>query len=318
MKFDEPSSDELKAAHCWKTVDQVPRDPEMTAFKRTARLHQSRWREEHGYPTGTEPIRPSEGKPSQLLGSRLPYDFARESGANLLTQGAVDAVRARLSNPEPHQTLREDRLWADLLSSMPMCFNLFGDLRGDHDLATDVLKAWMPDTPGTVSDVRFEWSPGRRDETYLGNRTAFDVAFILDLPNGEHGVVGVETKYHEHARVEAPPHAEDRMPRYRAVTEAAACFVDGWEEAIVGHDLQQIWLDHLLALAMLHHEADEWSWARFVLVSPERNVSFASLADSYKQILKVPTTFSSTTVEQVLASGLPEPSRVALTERYLW
>ena len=57
--------------------------------------------------------------------------------------------------------------------------------------------------------VRFEWSLGRLDPDHLGNRSAFDVAFELTDPAGGHGVVGVETKYHEHAAVEAAPNPND-------------------------------------------------------------------------------------------------------------
>ena len=56
---------------------------------------------------------------------------------------------------------------------MPMCFNLLGDLHADLALADHAAHRWWPDLPGTVSEVRFEWSPGRADPAFLNNRTAF-------------------------------------------------------------------------------------------------------------------------------------------------
>ena len=98
------------------------------------------------------------------------------------------------------------------------------------------------------------------------------------------GVVGLETKYHEHAPVEDRPRP-DRLHRYREVTERSGLFEPGWEELLVGTDLQQLWLDHLLALSMAQHPSGDWSWARFVLVHPAGNLSFAAAADRYLRVL---------------------------------
>ena len=58
---------------------------------------------------------------------------------------------------------------------MPMCFNLFGDLAGpDPELANAAVRRWWPDAPSVVTEIKFEYSPGRLDPTYLGNRSAFD------------------------------------------------------------------------------------------------------------------------------------------------
>src|SRR5262245_54186772 len=76
-----PSRAELEAAHCWEADDRVAGRPEMTAFRRVLRLHQSRWRESEGHPTGSQPIVPRAGQRSRLVGSRIPFDYARKSGA---------------------------------------------------------------------------------------------------------------------------------------------------------------------------------------------------------------------------------------------
>src|SRR5438128_946804 len=169
----------------------------MTAFRQRLRLQQSRWRESKSQPIGSQPIVPRDGSPSRLVGSRLPLDYARNNRANFLTAGALDAARVRTSIIEPHQSFDHQRLWADLLWSPAMCFNLFGELGADLRLADRALPAWWPDAPGTVCDVRFVHSPGRLDRAYLGNLIAFDVAFVLDLGDGTRGILGLDTKYHE-------------------------------------------------------------------------------------------------------------------------
>ncbi len=106
------SKNELEAAHCWEADDRVPRRPEMTDFRRNLRYHQSQWREAHGHPIGSQPIAPKPNGRARLVGSRLPLAYARETGANFLTRGALDAAKARTSAKEPHQSVDVQRSWA--------------------------------------------------------------------------------------------------------------------------------------------------------------------------------------------------------------
>lgn len=186
--------EQLKQQHCWEKTDRVPGNAAMTLFRRRARLHQSLWRSERGYSMGGQLQKSGERRP---IGSRLELEDGREQGLNFLSELARQAVTARLSSPQPHEMINEERLWSDLLSSMPMCYNLFGHLWNDPGLATRVLRSWGLELPGEVEEVIFEWSPGRLDSGYINNRSAFDVAFLLRLPDGERGALGVETKYHE-------------------------------------------------------------------------------------------------------------------------
>lgn len=302
-------------------VDFVRDDPETTAFKRRARLHQSKWRERHMFEPGTSPARPTKRNPKpRLIGSRIAIDKARESGANFISDAAQCAADHRVANPEPHQTIDVDRLYGDLLSSMPMCFNLFGPLHGDLELADEAIKTWWPDAPGRVSKVRFEWSPGRSvSGEYLGNRSAFDVAFELDMGGSKSGLIGVETKYHEDCKPEAAPHEKRRLPRYVEVTRKSGVLDLGELDKILGKRLQQIWLDHLLALSMLQHPSGQWKWVKFVLVHPRLNPSYAGAADDYRSLLADDATFDVKTLESLLeADVLPEDSARTFNERYLW
>ena len=184
---------ELEALHCWEAGDRVPR-PGMTKFRRRLRLEQALWREAKGYPIGSQPIDPKPGRRSRLVGSRLPLDYAREAGANFLTPAAFTAAKARLNTLEPHQTLDHQRIWADLLWSPVLAFNLFGDLATGLEAADHAVHIWWPDTPGRVSDVRFEHSPGRLDPAYLNSLRTLDAVFVLELDDGRRGVLAVDVK----------------------------------------------------------------------------------------------------------------------------
>jgi len=316
IKAQEAAAREL---HCWFDVDRVSKDDQATAWKREARLRQARWRVAAGYPIGSHPHRGSEKVPEpKPVGSRIDLQFAVDSGANFLTPAARRAVVERLENKEPHQTLDADRLYADLLSSMPLCFNLFGDLAADAAAARRAVDAWWPDAPAGPVCVRFEHSPGRLDADFLNNRSAFDVAFEVGGGEQGRGIIGVETKYHEHAAREAEP-SEERMARYVEVTERSNVFVPGWREKILGTELQQLWLDHLLVLSMLQHPSSRWSWGRFVLVYPAENLSFAAAAQRYRSLLRDVSTFEARTIEELIVTpGAIAPSLAqAIAERYL-
>jgi hypothetical protein len=312
------SKEELEAAHCWEADDRVPRRQAMTEFRRRLRYHQSQWREAQGHPTGSQPIapKPKDGT-GRLVGSRLPLAYARETGANFLTAGALEAARGRTSIVEPHQSFDHQRLWADLLWSPTMCFNLFGDLAGDLELADRAVHAWWPDTPGTVRDVRFAHSPGRFDPAYLNSLRAFDAAFVLDLDAGTQGIVGVDTEYHERAKPETPK--PSNLRRCLEVAERSGVFAAGAIDAVKGRtDLAVMWLEHLLLLSMLQHASGTWTWGRYVVVHPAGNTDYADACARYRDLLVDRSTFSSVTVEQLLdARVLPSHTAKALRKRYI-
>lgn len=299
---------ELEAAYCWEPEDRVPGRPGMTEFRRTLRLHQAQWREAHGHPIGTQPIVPRPGKAARPVGSRLPLDYARDAGANFVTAGALSAARARTSRVEPRQSFDHQRLWADLLWSPALAFNLFGDVDADRLAAL-----WWPNAPGSVREVRFVHSPGWLDPAYLGSLRAFDAAFVLD--GG--GIVGVDVTYHERAKPEIPK--PENLNRYLQVAERSGAFAPGALENVTGRsDLAVMWLEHLLLLSMLQHESGAWSRGRYVVVHPAGNTDVADMCVRYRTLLQDDSTFSSATLEELLDAGVHSAADAAtLRERYV-
>jgi hypothetical protein len=239
---------------------------------------------------------------------------------------------------EPGQQFKEDRLRYDLLSSMPMCFNLFGELHGDQSRLTAAAEELLGCTaPGLT--LKFEHSPRRQSAEFSNDGTAFDVALYFGEPDGVQSIVGIETKYHEHAVAEPKPDTPKKdkhtgelrsilpgklkMSRYRALSEAAVAkgiFKPGWED-LLGTELQQIWRDHLLLLSMLFHPSGRWSSGRYVLVHPGANPAFAEAAEIYRtQFLDDSSTFDVVTIEDLLEKGFLHTtmSQKNFEARYLW
>jgi hypothetical protein len=213
--------------------------------------------------------------------------------------------------------LHVDRLWADLLSSMPLCFNLFGDLFGNAEYTTRVVRAWWPDAPHGAVTVRLEHSPARCDPSLLGSKNAFDVAFEIDMGGEDRAIIGVETQSTSTRRLSRAPGTKARR-RYVAVAERSVAFVDVWRELVIGAELQQIWLDHLLVLAMLQHSSARCRRVgSYSSTRPPIRVSRARLAPT-KRWLRDPATFQARTIEDILATrdAVDVATVMAFRERY--
>ncbi len=114
------------------------------------------------------------GPSLRLVGSRLPLDYARETGANLITAAALDAARARTSVTEPHQSFDHQRLWADLLSP--------GEVQGKADLAVMWLEHLL--LLSMLQQTSHAWSWGRYVVVHpapLAERSTFSAMTLEEL-----------------------------------------------------------------------------------------------------------------------------------------
>ena len=248
-------------------------------FKRRARVLQSMWRESRGYPMGAHGERP--------LGSRLPMPWARETLANYLTDTIREVFRAEvLDNPEStQQVFQEPRIFTNLLSSQPLCFNLFGELQRDLDLATAAMSNLAPDRIRRVTAIAFEYSPGRHDPRYTDDGSAFDVYAEFETPQGGDGFVGIEVKYSEDLRQQPA----SQRPRYDEVAGQMGCFRSKELGDLKARPLEQIWRDHLLAGSL--RLQDGFDDGFFAFLYPRDNPRCTEAVSRYRQCLRSDDTF---------------------------
>jgi hypothetical protein len=272
-----PSKELLQAADVF-----VARD---ASWQAELRLRQARWREHLGLPAGEVGNRP--------LGSRLP---AGDVTSNFLTPAVARAVAE--AKAEPGALVSAPRIYDNMLSSQPLAFNLFGELKSDLRFASAVGRQLWPDVLDTVDEIRFEWSPGRGDPRYLANRSAFDVALVGRDVSGTPVCVGIEVKYHEDLTQD--PGSPDN-PRYTEVATGSGVFRDPAASALRELPLRQIWFDHLLALSMLRDVPDGFGQTRFVLLAPSINAAAVSVDVAYRAHLTDALTYERRTLEEVVA-----------------
>jgi hypothetical protein len=286
----------------WSTTPMIPRSTleahctyvrGENVWQQRARLHQSLWRQARGLKAGLH-----NGLP---LGSRLtPADAEPPRLLNYVSPQAQRQVQLAVDNrSKTGALLSRPRLWVDLLSSQPLCFNVFGPLAEDHALASRVLSMLWPDIR-TVKDIRFEWSPGRGDRCYTGNRSAFDVFVDYDGARGR-SFLGIEIKYHEDLTGKA---AKDEHNVYPAMAANHHIFRDGAITQLQKLPLQQIWLDHLLALQLRTNPKDDgWDAGTFVLLYPVGNTACAAAAGRYRHCLDNGETFHARTLDEVVQAA---------------
>lgn len=245
-------------------------------FRSAARLLQSMWRQDRELPIGHYRT----GGRRKKLGSRISNTAAR-AGANFMAPAITALVRRELAYREPAAMIDEARLYANLLSSMPLAFNLFGLLKLDLALASRVLGELFPDLAGAqVRAVLFEHSPGRGNPVLTGDHSAFDVLLRYEKPNGTRGFVAIEVKYSESCQEPAPA----IRPRYDDLAEVSGLFVEPRKSALKDNPYQQLYREHLLAQAMLMR--GDYDEGRFVVIAPQLNTLVASAVAGYQAELK--------------------------------
>lgn len=217
------------------------REPSDTAWQAGLRWQQAWWRAARlGLPPG--PF--SKKEPRRLVGSTLPLDAPKD--ANFLTAEAAMAAERRLKTGGGG-LVKEDRLRRSLLSSQPMCFNLFGHFQ--DEAKRDALLGWVrghDPSASSIARVEIEWAPPPAEHFRGGS--AFDAFVEYETGAGGLGFLAIECKYHEHL-----PKTDVAKVRgtYRDFTDAYGLWRAGAVDRLDRAGLRQFWLNTLLAQSLL-------------------------------------------------------------------
>lgn len=289
-------------------------EPLDTRFRAAARLLQALWREDRDLPIGTHV---GEDGKARKLGSRI-SEAAGLAGGNFLTPEIARVTRRQVAYREMGAMIDEGRLYTNLLSSMPLAFNLFAPLVQNHERSTGYLSALIPGYLGFVTKLRFEHSPGRASPHFLADHTAFDVFFdYFDVAHGKRGFVAIEVKYSESLREPVP----QMRPRYDEVSAISGLFRDPAAPALRANPLQQLWREHMLAQCMVDNNLYDEGY--FVVIAPAANHHVQAGVAEYQSHLAEPAEdkvrFVNLTLDDVVESireSAPDHA-AALHRRYL-
>ncbi len=181
----------------------------------------------------------------ELYGNMLIEEDARE-GKNFLTPQIFEFAKERF--PLSQKDNETARLYQNLLSSQPMCFNLFGPLKSSPELATVLLRL-LPGFPqdAQVTNLFFEYPP--KQARPLADQTSFDACISYERRGRVKGFIGIETKLTEPFSLKKYAFSQ----RYRQWMDRG----DLWwrpnaENRFSSFAFNQLWRNHLLTYSMLN------------------------------------------------------------------
>ena len=222
----------------WDSAALHPRnEPRRVAYYRQL---QSRYRERvlHAKPGASGRYR--------ALGSYLDADeVAANPGLNFLSEAALAHADERIAAVKAEGgTLDPVRLKRNMLSSMPLCFNLFGTMRAEP-ASIEVFQELFDPATTRIVDMICEWAPQPPSE-YLNDRTAFDAVVFYETAAGPK-FCAIETRYTEPFSV-----TEYANPRYNEVTRQSGWFTnpDRALSELKVRKSNQLWRNVLLAAAV--------------------------------------------------------------------
>ncbi|RVU44718.1 hypothetical protein EA187_09245 [Lujinxingia sediminis] len=211
----------------------------------------------------------------------LPRKAVEENpGLNFLSPEITEYARARLRYVVCHGgTLEEDRLYRNMLSSMPMCFNIFGYWRQYPISAAQLLGELLDLDIAAITAMEVEWIP--RGAHPLGDKTAFDAYVEYLTHDNEVGFLGIETKYTE-------PFSAKEYDRenYRTLTTKAHGFVEGAADVLVKRATNQLWRNLLLVKAV--QEAEGFKHGHVVVLALEGDKGAARAVAGVRGQLEAP------------------------------
>lgn len=244
----------------------------------------------------------------RLVASMLPLDV--DFAPNLMTEEAVfsatDALESLRSEKRPG-LIQQERLRRNLLSSQPMCFNLFGHLSSDPKSLLPWVRSISPNAVD-VADVRLEWAPAA---DVIGG-SAFDAFVGYRCSDGRRGFLGIEVKYAEDLAKAHPKPAPDK---YRQPTTEGP-WHEGAAERLDRPTLRQFWFNQLLTQVVKRtHNYDE---AYGVVVACAQDAKARDVVAQVATELVDPSTLRFAALEDIVATVEGHDAwKAAFTERYL-
>lgn len=277
-----------------------------TRSRATRRRLQSHYREK------VLQVPPGRDKRGIFRASMLPTEALEEQpNLNFLTPEIGEYARERAALVVASGgTLEEDRLCRNMLSSMPLCFNIFGALRQNPSAAAPLLSDLLDLDIAHLDLIEVEWIP--KGEHLLHDRTAFDAIIQYRTTDDRRGLLGVETKY-----TEPFSRKEYDRPSYRTWTTPEFGFREGAADRLKAPATNQLWRNLLLAIATAHNTANPFDQAHIlVLAMADDRGAKQALKGLRKELLDPDDHLRSLSLEDLVAAASQTPELKAWADRF--
>lgn len=252
----------------------IGRFPRESGFKNRMRFHQGWWRAfVLAEKQGLHPIRKNE-----FIGSTI--QDGENNDKNFLSKNIRRAVDETMQERKESGAgiIEKGRLFNNLLSSQPLCFNFFGELKTNTKFALQVLQRFFSGLTG-VKQVVFEYAP---DEKYTNDNSAFDVAFEVEREN-ELGLIGLECKF-----TDTFSQREYDKKEYRKIYAHSSIFNEEYKAYIMGR-YNQLFRNQLMAEAMVQHKKYDFVFTG--LFCHQEDEQATEIGDEFREMLNEDSLF---------------------------
>jgi len=248
--------------------------PKETGQKKRIRIHQGWWRMNVlNERPGLHPKNTQDNVCNTILNGE-------QTKKNFLTENSSKAVDRTLKERQDDGAgiMEQDRLFNNLLSSQPLCFNFFGELMADTDFGLKVLQTWWPDLT-ELRRVIFEFAPKRRS---TNDNSAFDIAFEVAVGD-RIGLIGLECKY-----TDTFSSTEYDKPAYREIFEESKAFSANYDN-LKASKYNQLFRNQLIAEGLMQNR--EYGFVKTGLFCHEQDNSAIKTGQELQQMLSKPNSF---------------------------
>ena len=250
------------------------------AFTRKARLLQSMYRVEIGEEEGVGPTRFSRRKYGNMING------GEISGKNFLMKETFEYAKYRVKNRKENETIDEFRLFNNLLSSMPMAFNLFYPLmlllKQEPAIVTPAIKTVFKQCPiFEVTEIGLEFIP-TPIEKYTKDKSAMDAYIKFRNDEGHEYIIAIETKYTDVLGVNEARNCKDQ----KQMLIDTGLFDAKFEKLLTEGKVKLTQIYRNLLLTERYRMVEELQDSYSVVVSPKEHPSTEEEIKSVTKFLK--------------------------------
>jgi hypothetical protein len=260
------------------------------AFTTKAALLQSMYRVNKKEPSGLTTISvpdglDTEGNPKKKK-IRRAYGHIVEGGEevnkNFYFDETFSYAQDRVKSKKPEETIKKDRMFNNLLSSMPLAFNLFHPLmmlmETNKNEVNDIVAALFPNyNVKEVKRIDIEFIP-LPIANYTNDKSAMDAVIFFEDSSGNNNIISIEVKYTDSLGTNK---AKDNELKIAAAVDTGYFTEKGIE--FIGKGCSQIYRNFLLTEKYRIQEKLTNSYS--VILAPEAHPTTESEINSLKKFL---------------------------------
>ncbi|TLX70287.1 hypothetical protein E9993_22435 [Labilibacter sediminis] len=254
-----------------------PQSKSDNKFATQARLLQSSYRAKKGWAIGYGPNKTSKTKYGNMIHN------GESNGFNFLLPETFAYAKSRIKNKTKVETIDEYRLFCNMLSSMPMCFNLFHPLMLLKDknptAINSIFRELFPLLKiAYIDHIKLEFIP-EPITNYTNDKSAFDAFVQYTDTSDSKGIIAIETKYVE----PLGQNIGSNNTLKETVAIKSGLFTNDGIKYIAG-DCNQAYRNLLLTEA--YRMVNLYDQSHSIILSPSENNSSLSEINHVKQNLK--------------------------------